>query len=213
MKVKLLLLVWALFPILLLAQASGSTQESANTAPYDTLPAGENAYVDTLGVGFWRKLTAPVYPNPERAAAMSFVLPGSGQIYNKRFWYLKVPVIYGGYAFLIYRGETNRKLRNDYQVAYQASLAGETHEFSGTLFDNPQTLRIRRDAFDKNFQLSYIGVVILHLVQTLEAYTTAHLLEFDMDESLSVSPTLLPPDPMGQTGVSPGIRMSVQLGR
>lgn len=173
----------------------------------------EDGYVDTLGVGFWRKLLAPTYPNPERAAALSFVLPGAGQVYNKKFWYIKVPVIYGGYAFLIQRGEVNRKLRNRFQSAYQASLRGEVHEFSGLTLGSTGNLRIRRDQYDKNFQLSYIGVVILHFVQTLEAYTTAHLLKFDMDESLTISPTLIPGDPMGFGGSRPGITVGIQLGR
>ena len=33
------------------------------------------------------------YPNPNRAAAMSFILPGSGQVYNKKAW--KLPIVYG----------------------------------------------------------------------------------------------------------------------
>lgn len=173
----------------------------------------EDGYVDTLGVGFWRKLLAPTYPNPERAAALSFVLPGAGQVYNKKFWYIKVPVIYGGYAFLIQRGEFNRKLRNRFQTAYQASLRGDLHEFSGFTVGTTANLRIRRDQYDKNFQLSYIGVVILHFVQTLEAYTTAHLLKFDMDESLTISPTLIPGDPMGFGVSRPGITVGIQLGR
>ena len=173
----------------------------------------KEAYVDTLGVGFWRKLLAPTYPNPERAAALSFVLPGAGQVYNKKFWYIKLPVIYGGYVLLIDRGEANRKLRNRYQAAWQSSLIGETHEFSAFANATPANLRTQRDQFDKNFQLAYIGVVILHFVQTLEAYTTAHLLKFDMDESLSISPTLIPSDPMGFGGSKIGVSIGVQLGR
>ncbi|MFK8055591.1 MAG: DUF5683 domain-containing protein [Saprospiraceae bacterium] len=170
-------------------------------------------YVDTLGVGFWRKLIAPTYPNPERAAALSFVLPGAGQVYNKKFWYIKVPVIYGGYAFLIQRGEANRALKNRYSAAYISSLNGETHEFSGFAQGTTAALKVRRDLYDKNFQLSYIGVVILHFVQTLEAYTTAHLLKFDMDESLTIHPTFIPSDPMGFGGSKPGITVGIQLGR
>ncbi len=59
----------------------------------------DSSYVDTVGVGFWKKIMAPVYPNPERAAAFSFVLPGAGQVYNKRYAYIKLPVIYAGTRF------------------------------------------------------------------------------------------------------------------
>ena len=168
----------------------------------------DSAYVDTLGVGFFNKILAPVYPNPERAAALSFVLPGSGQLYNKRFAWIKVPIIYGLYGALIYNGETNRRAKNDFAVAYLRSLQDSTHQFSGTRFDDPQRLLTRRDNLDKNFQLAYIGVGILHLIQTLEAYTTAHLLEFDMDESLTVAPVIVAPPP-GTSPEAGGARLAI----
>ena len=155
----------------------------------------DSSYVDTLGVGFFNKILAPVYPNPERAAALSFVLPGAGQAYNKRFAYIKMPVIYAGYAFLIANGERNRKQRNTFRDALLLKLADQPHQFVGTRFDDVNVLRTNSRTLDKNFQLSYIGVGILHLVQTLEAYTTAHLLDFDMDDSLSIAPVVVPAAP------------------
>ncbi len=167
--------------------------------------AVDSSYVDTLGVGFFKKILAPTYPNPERAAAMSFVLPGAGQIYNKRFAYIKLPVIYAGYAFLIYRGESNRKLSNSFDEAFQLSVKGLEHEYTGTRFDATRILRTNRDRLDKNYQLAYIGVGILHLIQTLEAYTTAHLLDFDMDESLTLTPIILQmPGPSATSDTSTG---------
>ena len=157
----------------------------------------DSAYVDTLGVGFFNKVLAPVYPNPERAAVMSLLLPGAGQLYNKRFAWLKIPVIYGGYGFLIYRGIENRRLFKTFDEAYRLQLDGEEHVFTGTRFDSERILLTQRNRYDKNFQLSYIGLAIFHLVQTLEAYTTAHLLEFDMDESLTLAPTMLAPPRLG----------------
>jgi len=195
-------------------QNNETTGVPENTSPTIEVDTSEKeVYVDTLGVGFWKKIIAPTYPNPERAAVMSFVLPGAGQVYNKKFWYIKVPVIYAGYAFLIERGNANKTDRDRFQRAYEAFFAGEQHEFSGTRFDSEIVLRTNRDNFDKNYQLSYIGVVLLHLIQTLEAYTTAHLLKFDMDESLTISPTLIPSDPMGFGGSRPGISVGIQLGK
>ena len=161
------------------------------------LPATPREPVDT-SAGFFAKILRPGYPNPERAAAMSFVLPGSGQIYNRRFAWLKVPVIAVGYGGLIWSGEYNRDLKNRLEDAYKFRL-DEGNGLLPTEFDEgrrsfltAEQLRIQRDRVGKNYQLSYIGLVVFHLVQTLEAYTTAHLLEFDMDESLTLRPTVGP---------------------
>lgn len=141
---------------------------------------------------FYNIFKSKKYPNPTRSAALSFVLPGAGQIYNKKYWYIKVPIIYSAYAGLIYLGEGNRREKNRYQKAYLLALDGQQHEFSNTIYDSPERLRIRRNGFDKNFQLSYIGLVLFHVVQTLEAYTAAHLINFDVDENLSLRPSLHP---------------------
>lgn len=174
-----------------------STDDEAGRRRWFAKRQRDSSYVDTAGIKFFKKVFSPVFPNPERAGAMSFLLPGAGQIYNRRFSYIKVPVIYAGLVGLIYSGENNRHLRDRFKVALQARLLDKPHEFSNTRFDNPQALRTRRDQYDKNYQLSYIGVGILHLVQVLEAYTTAHLLNFDMDENLSIGPRIHPPAGMG----------------
>ncbi len=213
---KYLLLFLSIVTMSVLAKAQTERDEvedkiSENRIRVDT--SDKEAYVDTLGVGFWNKILAPTYPNPERAAAMSFIIPGAGQVYNKKFWYIKVPIIYAGYAFLINRGEEQRGLRNRFQEALVLQIAGEVNEFTGTRLGTVNALTVNRNVADKNFQLAYIGVAVLHFIQTLEAYTTGHLLAFDMDESLTISPTLLPSDPMGFGGSKPGVRIGFQLGR
>ena len=173
------------------------------------LPAGGPEPVDT-SAGFFRKVFRPGYPNPERAAALSFVLPGAGQVYNKRFAWVKVPVIAVGYGFLVYSGVQNGNLYNRLDEAYdnRVSFPNIRTEFDPPSFLlSEEVLRIRRDEVNKNFQLSYIGLVLFHLVQTLEAYTTAHLLEFDMDESLSLQPSVAPP-PAGVGPVRPALTLT-----
>lgn len=170
------------------------------------LPVTGPEPIDT-SAGFFAKILRPGYPNPERAAAMSFVLPGSGQIYNKRFSWLKVPVIAAGYGLLIYSGEANRELKTEYEDGYQARLANPNTPLD--LDANrirpftAEQLGIQANNYAKNYQLSYIGLVIFHLVQTLEAYTTAHLLEFDMDESLTVRPSVQQAPGVASFGASP----------
>lgn len=192
------------------AQSPGTIQlDSTETAEVNAAPTP----ADSIKSNFFSKVLKPGYPNPERAAALSLVFPGAGQLYNKRFAYIKVPIIYAGYTGLIISGEFNRKRRNDFQTALELAVQGMPHEFTDTRLDSPNALRTTRDQFDKRYQLSYIGIVILHLVQTLEAYTTAHLLEFDTDESLTICPTLVGQDALGFGESRPGLKLVYHLGR
>ncbi len=167
------------------------------------------------GRNFFGKIFRPGYPNPERAAALSLVLPGAGQIYNKRFWYIKVPVIYAGYVALIWTGQTNGNSYRTFRDHVRNRIDGPLNTgMPGVDNLTAAQLRLLRDEYDRRYQLAYIGLGLLHVVQTLEAYTTAHLLEFDMDESLSIYPTLVPPSPYDPAvGGRLALGMTVRLGR
>mgnify|MGYP006279326399 CR=1 FL=1 len=148
----------------------------------DQLPAG----ADTLRrpvdkeQGFFKK----DYPDPMKAGIMSLVLPGSGQIYNGRWW--KVPLVYGALGGMVYAIVWNTDQYNRFQTAYQLKLDDQPHEFSGTSFDNAQALRSIRDTYDKNRQLSYVGLVFVYLLNGIEAFVDAHLQNFDISEDLSL---------------------------
>ena len=55
-------------------------------------------------------------PNPQRALWLAMVLPGAGQIYNRKFW--KLPIIYGGFMGCIYALTWNNMMYKDYSQAY-----------------------------------------------------------------------------------------------
>ncbi len=128
-------------------------------------------------------LTKEDYPNPKKALILSLAIPGGGQIYNKRWW--KLPFVYGGYVGLILAIDYNTAGYKAYRDAYIAELAGEPHRFSAARV-NANDLRRIRDGFDKNRQLSYIGIVALHMIQTAEAFVDCHLKTFDVSDDLSL---------------------------
>ena len=67
---------------------------------------------------------------PAKAAFYSAVLPGLGQVYNKKYW--KVPIVYGALAGGIYYFNKNNDLYHKYRDAYKRRLAGFTDdEFYG----------------------------------------------------------------------------------
>ena len=56
-------------------------------------------------------------PNPKRAMWLAIVLPGAGQIYNRKYW--KLPLVYGGFVGCIYAMQWNNMMFRDYSKAYQ----------------------------------------------------------------------------------------------
>ena len=65
----------------------------------------------------------PINPlAPAKAAFYSAVLPGLGQVYNKKYW--KVPIVLGAIGTGVYFYTTNNKEYNRYRDAYKSRLAG-----------------------------------------------------------------------------------------
>lgn len=139
--------------------------------------------------GLWYRVWRQDYPNPKKALILSFVMPGSGQIYNKRWW--KLPLVYGALVGMGIAIDFNSGRYKIFRDAYIADLAMEPHLFSNTGLDAGDLKRFR-DFYDKNRQLSYIGFVAVYLVQGAEAFVDAHLRTFDVSEDLSlkISPNL-----------------------
>lgn len=147
------------------------------------------------------------YPNPKKALYLSMAFPGGGQIYNKRWW--KLPFVYGGYTLLIIAIDYNTSSYRLYRDAYIAELAGKTHPLSSSNLDAPDLKRIR-DGYDKNRQLSYIGLFAIHLISTAEAFVDCHLKTFDVsdDLSLKIRPAM---GTLGDGGSYFGLGLSFQL--
>ena len=55
-------------------------------------------------------------PNPKRAMWLALVLPGAGQIYNRKYW--KLPIVYGGFVGCVYALRWNNQMYHDYSQAY-----------------------------------------------------------------------------------------------
>ncbi len=145
-------------------------------------------------VGKWHRFKTNwklPYPNPYRSAVYSMALPGSGQVYNRRYW--KVPLVVGGFGALVYSADYNKGFRDRFNVAFGLASRNLEHEFRDRI-DNPETLRRWRNRFDKNLQMTYIGFVAFYAFTTLDAYTDAHLKNFDISDDLSlhISPSIQP---------------------
>jgi Family of unknown function (DUF5683) len=155
-------------------------------------------------------------PVPKKAFLYS-IIPGGGQIYNRKLWYIKLPIVYGTMGFGVERIITNGKyyrfFRDIYQLRIQQDKLG-LKAFDYSLFPRAAEaetdyIKRNRDSFDKNFQQSYALTAIIYLLSGVEAFTTAHLLNFDVSDDLSLrlKPSFEGGTPYGQT-VGLGVSLS-----
>lgn len=115
--------------------------------------------------------------------------------------------MYGAFGYMVNRIAFNTEQYKVFGDAYTLALRNEPNDFPGV---PATTLRVFRDRFDKSRQLSYIGIVAVWGLQSIEALVDAHLQSFDVDEDLSIrfKPTLGMPGP---GGAAPGITLTLRL--
>lgn len=133
----------------------------------------------------------PIDPlRPSKAAFYSAILPGAGQFYNKKYW--KVPIVWGAIGTGVYFYVRNDKQYDRYRNAYKRRLAGFTDdEFSdengNPLISNDGLIRAQQQ-FRRNKEVSLLVTIGLYALNIIDANVDAHLMQFNVDENLSLSP-------------------------
>ncbi len=121
---------------------------------------------------------------PSKAAFYSAVVPGLGQAYNKKYW--KIPIIYAGMATGVYFYLQNDDDYNRFRDAYKSRLAGFTDdEFQG--ISTERLIDAQRNA-KKNKDYSIVAVVLVYMLNIIDANVDAHLQQYNVSEDLSISP-------------------------
>lgn len=135
-------------------------------------------------------------PNPTKATWLALVIPGGGQIYNRKFW--KLPIFYGGFAGCAYALTWNGKMYKDYSNAYRDAVnenwtsssildllpAGYLDRVSKTQLT--ETLRKRKDTYRRYRDMSIFAFIGVYLLSVVDAYVDAELSNFDISPDLSV---------------------------
>tara|TARA_R110002049_G_scaffold252890_2_gene428217 strand:- start:3648 stop:4268 length:621 start_codon:yes stop_codon:yes gene_type:complete len=142
------------------------------------------------------EIKEPINPlSPAKAAFYSAILPGLGQAYNKKYW--KIPIVYGAIGTGVYFYITNNKEYNRYRDAYKSRLAGfETDEFyfdsQGNKLSSPRVttegLERGQKFFRKNKEVSLLVTMGIYALNIIDANVDAHLLQYNVDENLSLAP-------------------------
>jgi len=145
--------------------------------------------------------------SPKKASIYAALFPGLGQIYNEKYW--KLPIIYGGYAGLIYVLGWNNNQYNDffdgyrtiskYQTVTNMSKADKVYlnnllkisyynmNTNPSNFDSFKTyLKSGKDFFRRNRDMSIIFIAALHVLSIIAASVDANLSDFEINDNLSM---------------------------
>ena len=209
-----LVLLFAIFSIgRMLAQETGDTLTAdvlaTDSFAVDTIPEGtpppivamdtplDTTNVDSLLTSGAKKTPRSQFkPDPIRAMWLALVLPGGGQIYNRKFW--KLPIVYGGFLGCFYALTWNNQMLRDYSQAYLDimdddpntksyenmlpmgyDITGKEERFK-TIFKN------KKDHFRKYRDMSILAFAGVYLISVIDAYVDAELSTFDISRDLSL---------------------------
>ncbi len=133
----------------------------------------------------------PKYHSPKLAALMSTIIPGSGQIYNGRYW--KVPVLYAGIAGLAYSFNFNQTKYRTYLDAYKVRIDGDPSTVDDYTEYTDAGLNTLQQYYHRYRNLTVIGAGLLYIMNIVDATVDAHMFTFDVSDNLSFNlhPTLI----------------------
>ncbi|WP_405381675.1 DUF5683 domain-containing protein [Maribacter sp. LLG6340-A2] len=131
---------------------------------------------------------------PSKAAFYSALLPGLGQVYNKKYW--KVPLVYGAIGGSIYAYTWNNDNYQSFRTAFKRRLAGFTDdEYYDINNDNlpgdppdldQDDLEYQQERFQSDRDLWLVVAIGMYALNIVDANVDAHLKQFNIDDDLSI---------------------------
>ncbi|HEY0055466.1 MAG TPA: DUF5683 domain-containing protein [Pedobacter sp.] len=150
---------------------------------------------------------------PKVAIRRSAIIPGWGQVTNRRWW--KVPIIYGGFVGLGLAVDFNQKLYKQFisELQFRYEFPKETRDPELKIIKDQQGLIDYRDYYRRNRDLSVLAGVGLYAIQIIDAYIDAKFFRFDISDKLGfkVQPSLMPLGSYAYTSPVPAIKIQLKL--
>lgn len=189
-----------------------SAQEESTTKETDSIQKDlkKNGIVMEDSLFTKRKEINPLAPS--KAAFFSAVLPGLGQIYNKRYW--KVPIVYAVLGSAIYGYKFNNDRYKLFRTAFKREKAGfdanevfapQTPNFSTEALQNGQ------ERYQRDRDLMLVLTIVAYALNVVDANVDAHLKQFNIDDNLSMDMDLKPYLDYNEITASPSYGMALTI--
>lgn len=150
-----------------------------------------------------KELRTKFIPNPTRALWLSLIVPGAGQVYNRKYW--KIPIVYGGFLGCVYALSWNGQMYKDYSQAYLDIMDDDpntnsyldmlpiNYDITGKEERFKEIFKNKKNYYRKYRDLSIFCMVGVYLLSVIDAYVDAELSSFDISKDLGVKiePTIM----------------------
>ncbi|MCP9750799.1 DUF5683 domain-containing protein [Ferruginibacter sp. HRS2-29] len=187
----LLIRTFIIFCIFICTAATGIAQtnnpakvadddSTAKTLPKDKKPLARDFLLKTDSVKPY---------SPRKAIVRSAIVPGWGQITNKKYW--KVPLVYGALGttgYLFFRNlKQYKEAKNAYILASDTSEANDIQipEPYYSVRKSPERIRAFRNSVRQNVDYSVLFFIFFWGLNVADAAVDAHLKTFDVSDDLS----------------------------
>jgi Family of unknown function (DUF5683) len=129
---------------------------------------------------------------PRKATLRSAILPGWGQIYNKKYW--KLPIVYGALGACGGVFFYNLKNYKDTRFAYRVKYNMQYNQTDSALYSlirpnlkplDIESLKYYRNSFRRDIDYSVLFFLLLWGLNVVDATVDAHLKSFDVSPDLS----------------------------
>ena len=144
-------------------------------------------------------------PDPAKVVWMAAIIPGYGQIMNRKYW--KLPIVYGAFLGCAYAISWNSGTYQTYLNAYRDIIdtdptttsylslipAGRTIDSFGGISSFTNILKTRQDSYHRYRDLSIIATVACYALSIVDAYVDSQLYDFDIspDLTMHIQPTVI----------------------
>ena len=130
-----------------------------------------------------------VHHSPAKATIMSAVVPGLGQIYNRKYW--KAPIMYVAIGISVERFITFQNKYNQYRRAYIDLKDNDPYtNYHLTLGITPtqeQQLTAVKEKVRTWRDYAILAVVLSYAMNIIDANVDAHLIDFSLDDNISLN--------------------------
>jgi hypothetical protein len=163
--------------------------DTARSLPANSLNQVATAAIDKKKIDSVRKVHSP-----RKAIIRSAIIPGWGQVYNKKIW--KVPIVYGALGVTTYVFFDNIQVYRDSRFAYKAKFkasaqgGGDSTDYwlikPEYLQYSLEGLRTNRNQFRQYIDYSVLFFVFFWGLNVVDAAVDGHLKAFDVSPDLSL---------------------------